>query len=336
MIKLAIDLGSSVTKIYRADAGCGIVLVEPSCVAVSGAEREVAAVGKDAKKLVGKTAEFTEIVFPVYEGEVADTRLAAIMLKCFLDKIDLSATKRKRAETIFSVPCGAGEDVKRVYRDVAEECGLRKIRFVEAPFLSAIGSDAVLSDSDPVFTIDIGGGVTNIAVVSLYGVIAGLSMNVGGNNMDANIVARIEREKGLRIGALTAERVKNEIGSLSSSARGTTVAEGSSVATERPASLSVQSGDIFDCIRVYADKIVEYASAVLRELPAEVAATVNKNGIYLSGGVARIPYLAEYFASNLEMRVRVCEEPQFAVVSGGGAVAGDKRLSESLAPSEER
>lgn len=328
MIKLAIDLGSTTTKIYRADAGSGIVLAEPSCVAVSGYTREVKAVGKEAKKLVGKTAEFTEIVFPVYEGEIVDERLAALMLKSFLSRVGTSVWKR--SETLFSLPCGASETLKESYRSIAAECGLKRVRFIETPYLAALGSDAVLTEADPVFTVDIGGGVTNIAVVSLYGIIAGLSMNIGGNNMDANIAQKLERTKGLRIGALTAERIKNEIGSLSTSSRGTTVAEGSSVAYARPASVSVQSGEIYDCIRVYADKIVEYASLVLKQLPAEVAATVNKNGIYLSGGVAKLPYLPEYLSQKLEMRTHVCDEPQFATVSGGGAAARDKTLLKML------
>lgn len=328
-MKLAIDLGSTMTKIYRADAGCGVVLAEPSCVAVSGYSREVRAVGKAAKKLIGKTAEFTEIVFPVYEGEIVDERLAVVMLKDFLSRVG-SGKAWKRAEAIFSVPCGASEELKESYRCVAEEAGLKNVRLAEAPYLTALGSDGVLTDSDPVFTVDIGGGVTNIAVVSLGGIIAGLSMNVGGNNMDANIAQRIERVKGLRIGALTAERIKNEIGSLSLSSRGTTVAEGSSVAYARPSSVSVQSAEIYDCIRVYVDKIIEYAAAVLKKLPAEVAATVNKNGIYLTGGVAKLPYLPEYFAQKLEMRARVCEEPQFANVSGGGAAARDKTLAKLI------
>lgn len=328
MIRLAIDLGSTMTKIYRADAGSGIVLAEPSCVAVAGYTGEVRAVGKEAKKLIGKTAEFTEIVFPVYEGEIVDERLAVAMLKNFLARV--GGAVWKRSETVFSVPCGAGEELKEKYRNVAKECGLKKISFIETPYLVALGSDAVLSESDPVFVIDIGGGVTNVAVVSLYGIIAGLSMNIGGNNMDLNIAQKIERTKGLKIGALTAERIKNDVGSLSISSRGTTVAEGSSVTYMRPASVSVQSAEIYDCIRVYADKIIEYASAVLKQLPAEVAATVNKNGIYLSGGVAKLPFLREYFSQKLEMRTHVCDEPQFACVSGAGAVARDKALLRTL------
>ncbi len=330
MIKLAIDMGSSMTKIYRADAGNGIVLAEPSCVAVRGNSREVCAVGKEAKKLVGKTAEFTEIIYPVYEGEIINEWIAAVMLKQFLARVG-GASLWKRSEILFSIPCGMGEEAKSVYRTVAEDCGLKRVKFVEVPYLSALGSDGVLSEADPVFTIDIGGGVTNIAVVSLYGIVAGLSMNIGGNNMDENIAVRLEKEKGLRIGSLTAERIKNEVGSLSLSSRGSCVAEGSSVAYARPASLAVQSADVYDCIRVYVDKIIEYASIVLRKLPAEVAATVNKNGIYLSGGVTKLAFLPEYISQKLEMRTHVCEEPQFAVVSGGGAVIRDKILLERIA-----
>ena len=331
MIKLAIDLGSSVTKIYRADAGSGVVLAEPSCVAVSGVNREIKAIGKDAKKLVGKTAEFTEIVFPVYEGEIVDMRLAEAMLKEFLSRIGIRPSVLKRSFTVFSVPCGASAKLREDYAALAEECGLKRLCFVEAPFLAALGADAVLSEANPVFCLDIGGGVTNAAVLSLDGIIAGLSMNVGGNNMDANIIDRIEACKGLHIGALTAERVKNEIGSLAVGARGATVVEGSRVSAMRPGSVSVQASEIEPCIRIYIDKILEYASLVLQKLPAEVAAAVNGNGVYLSGGVVKLSFVPEYIAKKLDMRIHVCDEPQFAVVTGGGAAVRDERILARIA-----
>ena len=335
MIKLAIDLGSSMTKIYRADTGNGIVLVEPSCVAVSGEEREIKAIGKQAKKLIGKTAEYTSIVFPVYEGQIVDGRLAAVMLKEFLNRIGVSSIALKRSEVVFNVPCGASAELLADYRALAQECGIKRACLIETPYLAALGGDAVLSDSNPVFCINVGGGITNIAVVSFDGIIAGLSMNLGGNNMDVNIISKIARTKGLHIGALTAERIKNEIGSLSQNARGATVAEGSSVAAYHPASVSVQAQDIAECIRVYIDKILEYASLVLKKLPAEVAATVNQNGVYLSGGVLKIPFVAEYIARRLDMRIRVCDEPQFATILGGGAVVRDKKLLRKLSVGEE-
>ena len=327
MWKLAIDLGCSMTKIYRADTSNGIVLAEPSCVAVGGEqgeEREIKAIGKDAKNLIGKTSKYTQIVYPVFEGEIVDMRLACAMLKGFLKRVGVKTSSLRRAQVLFSVPCGVKERAFISYQMLAEECGLRKAVFVERPYLSAIGSGAVLSNSDPVFCIDIGGGVTNAAVVSGDGMIAGLSMNIGGNNMDMNILDKVMRVNGLRIGSLTAERIKNEIGSLSANARGSIVAEGSSVQTCRPAATSVQAGDIADCLRVYIDKVVEYVGVILRKLPAEVAATVNRNGVYLSGGVMKIPYLPQYIASKLEMRYHVCEEPQFATALGGGLLIRDK------------
>lgn len=335
MIKLAIDLGSSVTKIFRADGGSGIVLAEPSAVAVDGVTGEVKAIGKEAKKLVGKTTEFTEIVFPVYEGEIRNGRLAAEMLKEFLRRVSPDGGAAfKKTEVLFALPCGADEEAKSAYALLAEECRLKNVYFAEAPYLAALGGEAVLSDYEPVFVMDIGGGNTNIAVLSAEGIIAGLSMNIGGNNMDADIAGRVEKIKSLRIGALTAERLKNEIGSLSAEARGATVAEGINLVQYRPAGVSVQAGEISDCISVYFDKAVEYAAYVLKGLPAEVAAAVNKNGLYLSGGVAKLPYAAEYLSKKLEMRVRTCAEPQYAVITGAGALLRDKKLFKNICLSE--
>ena len=326
MWKLSIDLGSSTTKIYRADTSSGIVLAEPSCVAVAGEEREVKAIGKDAKNLIGKTAEYTSIIYPVYEGEIVDMRLAVAMLKEFFNRIGIKPSALRRAQILMSVPCGAPARLISQYANLAEECGLKKVFFVEQPYLCAVGAGAVLSDFDPVFCLDIGGGVTNIAVVSADGIIAGISMNIGGNNIDANILAKVARVNKLKIGALTAERLKKEIGPLAPYARGTMVAEGSSLDTCRPSASSIQASDLSDCIRVYIDKIIEYATTVLKKLPAEVSATVNRNGVYLSGGVMNLPYLAQYIGAKLEMRYHVCEEPQFASVLGGGTLIRDKSL----------
>lgn len=326
MVKLAIDMGSSMTKIYRADTNSGIVLAEPSCVATGEGDGEVRAIGKEAKSLIGKTAEYTKIIYPVYEGEIVDMHLAEVMLKEFLLRIDLKASALKHAQVLFAVPCGISEKSLANYADLAEECGLRKVWFVEQPYLSALGAGALLHDTDPIFCLDIGGGVSNAAVISGDGIIAGLSMNIGGNNMDANIAAKIANNNKLHVGALTAERIKNEIGSLSASALGMMVAEGSSTETCQPFSASIRAVDLTDCIRVYINKIVEYATAVLLRIPAEVSATVNRNGIYLSGGIMKIPYVPQYLAAQLGMRFRVYEEPQFATVIGGGMLLQDKEL----------
>ena len=335
MIKLAIDMGSSMTKIYRADTNSGIVLAEPSCVAVVAGD-EIKAIGKEAKNLIGKTAEFTSIVYPVYEGEIVDMRLAEAMLKEFLARIDVKSSALRKAQVLFSIPCGISEKTLSDYMALTEECGLRKVWFVEQPYLMALGGGAVLSDTDPIFCLGIGGGVSNAAVISADGIISGISMNVGGNNIDANIISRIASNSELLVGALTAEKIKNEICSLSPSARGTMVAEGSSTKSCQPAAVSVQAGDLTECVRVYVNKIVEYAIEVLRTLPAEVAATVNRNGVLLSGGIMKIPYVPQHIGAALGMRYRVCEEPQFATVLGGGLLLRDKVALAKFAKNSEK
>ena len=327
MMKLAIDLGSTMTKIYRADTNNGVVLAEPSCVAVDvvGGEEKVKAVGKEAKNLIGKTTEFTNILHPVYEGEIVDMRLAVVMLKEFLSRIGLKGVAVRRTQVLFSVPCGISESSLARYRNMAEECGLKKMWFVEQPYLAALGGGALLDE--PVFCLDIGGGVTNAAVVSPDGMIAGLSMNIGGNNMDDNIINKVSNMHRLLIGTRTAERIKNEIGTLAVVARGAAVAEGRSTETLQPAAASVQAEEISECIRVYIRKVVEYAAEVLRTLPEEVSGTVNRGGVYLSGGIMKIPYVAQYIAAQMGgMRYRVYEEPQFATVLGGGVLLRDKEL----------
>ena len=291
---------------------------------------EVKAVGKEAKKLIGKTTHQTQIIFPVYEGWIIDTRYAAEMLKKFFQKVGLSQMTLFRADVVFNIPCGISAMDFASYQMLAEEVGLRKVHFVEAPYLAATGAYARLEEGNPVFCIDAGGGVTNVAVLSPEGVIAGFSMNVGGNNIDAAIIDYMEAYKGLYIGSLTAERLKNELGSLSPNARISAVAEGCSVSTSLPSSTGVQSLELTPCITAYIDKILEYSKLVLNKLPAEVAANVNQSGVFLSGGLMKLPYVREYVASKLDMRAQVCEEPQFAIVRGGGALLRNKKTLQKI------
>ncbi len=326
MWKLAIDMGSSVTKIYRADTNNGIVLVEPSCVAVSGLEENVRALGKDAKNLIGKTADCTGVIYPVFEGEIVHPRLAAVMLTEFLSRVGMKKSAFRRAQILMSVPCGVSDATLQAYMRLAEDCGLKNVYFVEQPYLASLSVGASFSSFDPVFCLDVGGGVTNVAVVSVDGIVSGLSMNLGGNNMDMSIRLEMEQIKRLQIGSLTAERIKNELINLAPTAMSSVVAEGCSVDTGKPSSVAVNVQDVRDCVVRYLDKIIEYAVMVIQNLPAEVAAIVNRNGVYLSGGVMKIPGVAKYIGESLEMRYFVGEEPQFATIHGAGALLLDKEL----------
>lgn len=321
MIKLAIDFGTSVTKIYK--LGSGIVLAEATCVTVQKDTGEIRAFGNEAKRLLGKTAEQTDVCFPVYEGEIVSERLAGALLEYFLRKV---VKRGASVEALFCVPCGYKvESREKVYR-VAKAAGIGRVNFAETPFLSVLGQDVPLSESNPVFAIDIGAGVTSIAAFSLDGIIAGLSMNVGGSNMDVHIIDHIADTFSLKIGSLTSEKLKNTVGSLIEDDYQSTIINGRDIKSGRPRSVSVSSADIVFPIKVYIDKIAEYADLVLKKLPAEVSAAMLKNGLYLSGGVCNIAGLAEYMSGKLQMEAHLSGDPQMAVVLGGGRAVGNAAL----------
>ncbi len=328
MIKLAIDLGSSVTKIFR--IGSGIVLAEPSCVAVASGTNNVKAIGEEAKRLIGKTAEYTTIVSPVFEADIVNEKMAAVMLAYFLKKVGIGPSQAKRAEVVFAVPCGAQEELLDKYYRVAEECRLGNVRFAESPFLSAFGQNLILNETNPVFVIDIGGGSTDIAAFSLDGIIAGISLNIGGGNIDSHIIDKIAESFNLKIGLLTSEKIKTTIGSLYSNDNESMVVNGRDITTGRPRSVAVSSSDVYECMKVFADKIAEYAGLVLSKLPAEVSASVWHSGIYLSGGMGKLIGFDDYLYRKLQMDVNVADEPQMAVILGAGAAIGNDDLLETI------
>ena len=328
MIKLAIDLGSSVTKIFK--IGSGVVLAEPTCIAVSTSSGTVKAIGEEAKLLIGKTAEFTTIVFPVFEADIVNEEMAAVMLTYFLSKIGVTRSRARKAEVLFSVPCGAQDELLEKYRRLAAACGIGSVCFVEVPFLSALGQNMPLSETEPVFVVDMGGGSTNIAAFSLDGVIAGIGLNIGGGNIDSQIIDCIAQDFGLKIGLQTSEKLKMTIGSLYESDNESMIVNGRDIQSGRPRSIAVTSGDIYGCVKLFADKVIQYTGMVIAKLPAEVSAVIWHNGISLSGGTARIIGMDDYFSHALQVDVTLADEPQMAVVLGGGRTIGDEEVLEAV------
>ncbi len=328
MIKLAIDLGSSVTKIFK--IGSGIVLAEASCVAVATGSSTVKAIGEEAKRLIGKTAEYTTIVFPVFEADIVNEPMAATMLSYFLQKIGISRARAKKTEVVFSVPCGAENDLLDKYYRLSEACGIAVTNFIEVPFLSAFGQNLALNETNPLFIVDIGGGSTNIAAFSLDGIIAGIGLNIGGGNIDSHIIDRVAESFNLKIGLQTSEKLKMTVGSLYAGDDESMIVNGRDITTGRPRSVSVSSKDIYECVKVFADKVIEYTEMLLAKLPAEVSASIWHSGIFLSGGTAKLLGLDDYMSRKLQMDVSVAEEPQMAVVFGGGSAIGNTDLLETV------
>lgn len=334
MIRLVLDIGSYITKIYL--LGCGVVLREATCVAVETLEEngetkvKIKAYGDKARALSGRAAINTRIVNPVSEGEIVHSNLLAPLLKYFLQKIEVSPRKARNCEALFIVPCGAKQELKNKYLDVAEECGIGRVYFTQTPFAAVLGHNVTLSETTPVFSLEVGYGITNIAVFSLDGIISGLTVNLGGGNIDVHLMDFMSENFSLKIGALTAERLKNVVGSLLDDDNKMAMIDGRDLVTGSPATVAVNSSQIREVITLYVDKILEYVTLVLSKLPAEVASAVMHSGIYLSGGLAKMDGFAEYVSQRLGIYVNQSDEAALCSVIGGGMILSSGYLCERV------
>lgn len=335
MKRLAIDFGSSVTKIYM--PGCGVVLMEATCLAVEEIEENgekrlnIKAFGNKAKSLSGRTAQNTKIINPVFEGDIVKEEFAFYLLEYFLDKIEITKRKARHTEVMFILPCGSKAELKQKYQRIADGCGLCQTYFTLAPFACVLGHNVTIRESSSMFCLDIGYGITDIAALSQDGIISGVNINLGGGNIDVHIIDLLAENYNFKIGALTAERLKNKVGSLLPDDNKMIVINGSETQSASPSSLAVNSSQIYDVIVTYVDKIIEYVSLVLAKVPAEVASGIVKSGVFLSGGLAKMDGLSEYIAKKLSIPVNVSDEPQLDAVIGAGAILTSDYLWERLA-----
>ncbi len=327
-VKLAIDLDSAYTNIYM--LGGGLVLSEPTVAAVGQDEKaEIKAIGAEAKKLIGKTAKNTKIIFPVFEGEIVNEKVAIAILSSFLDKLGVR-NRLGGCHALFPVPCGVTSDMLDKYRTVAKKSGISKVNFVETPLLSALGQRIPLNDSTPCFVIDMAGGTTNIGAVTLDGVIAGISVNFGTNKINTDIIDFVAENYGLQIGLLTAERLKKEIGSLACNDALTTVVNGRDVKSGTPRAISLRAMEILEPVSKYFDKISELALTVLRKLPPEVSAEIRHAGVYIAGEGSSIYGLEKYYGDKFGMKINIADNGLMSVALGGGVALGDDELMKKI------
>lgn len=332
MNRLVIDVGSWITKI--ALLGCGVVLTEATCVAVQNdvsGNVSIKAYGDTARALSGRAAKNTRIVNPVCEGDIVQPALLTELLKYFLTKVEITPRKAKQTEILFVVPCSASKKLRKKYLKIAEDCGVGRVYFTRTPFAAVLGHNVALSKTSPTFCVDVGYGKTDISAFSLDGIISGFTVNLGGGNIDVHLMDLLEEDFGIKVGALTAEKLKNTVGSLYVDDNKMTVVTGRSVENGEPVQVAVNSSQLFEVIKLYVDKIVEYVKIVLSELPSEVGSAIVESGVYLSGGLTRLDGFAEYFADGLNVKVNVCEEPALAAVIGGCTVLSSPYLCSKVA-----
>ena len=329
MEKIAIDFDGLYTNIYK--LGCGVVLSEPTVAAVGVSEKDdIKAVGIDAKKLIGKTAENTKIVFPVFEGEIVNESVATKLLNAFLKKIGITS-RFQSVEAVVSIPCGSTAEMIDKYEQVVKNAGVNKVYYIEAPILSALGQRMPLSDSAPCFIVDMAGATTNISALSLDGIIAGISVNFGANKISIDIIDYIAEVYGLQIGLLTAERLKKEIGSLDERDGLATVINGRDIKTGTPRAISIKAVDIIEPVKAYFDKVAELAMSVLVKLPPEVSAEIRHAGVYVSGISSSVYGIEKYLTKKFGMKVNVSDNGMMSVVLGGGDMIANATLIKKLA-----
>ena len=324
---VCLDMGSSKTAIYQ--KGTGIVLNEPSVVAIGGDERKkIKEVGTSAKKLLGRVSDNTEIVRPVFESVVEDEFAAAGMVDKFLNKITLHKLSA-RPQVVMNVPCGVDTVALRRFERVLKDADVSDYGFVESPILTALGLGIPLTSS-PSFIIDIGGGTTEISAVSSDGIICGISVNMGGISIDKMIRYYVEEMFNLRIGDLTSEKVKLTIGSLYGDDEMSMIVDGSDLYSGRPRAESLMGKDVLKPINAFFDKIFQIAGMVMAKLPAEVAADIRRSGVYISGGVSKMIGLEEYFYDSMGMRANIADNGEFSAAIGGGILLSDDALYNKL------
>lgn len=327
-IKFAIDFDSAYTSIYK--LGSGLVLCEPTVVAVEDTpDCKIKSMGKDAYKLIGKTTKNTKIIFPVFEGEIVNEKMAENLLFGFLSKVGYTS-KLLGCSAIFGVPCGASSEMLKKYKKIANAVGIAKVYFAEKPLLSALGQRIALTDSSARFVIEMSGGSTSIAALSMSGVIAGLSINYGSNKICADIIDFIAEKFGLQIGLQTAEKLKREISSLEEGDGLGQIVSGRDVLTGEVRMLTLKSADIMQPIKQYFDKIAQISMSLLTKLPPETTAEIRRSGVYVAGIMSRTYGLEKYYNDTFGFNVNIAENGQFSVAIGGGIAIADKDILKKI------
>jgi len=316
---LAIDLGTANTLVYM--KGKGIVLSEPSVVAVRKNGRsgnKVLAVGRDAKMMLGRTPGNIVAIRPMKDGVIADFEITEAMLRHFIRKAHNRRTF-VRPRIIICVPSGITQVEKRAVRESAESAGAREVFLIEEPMAAAIGAGLPITEPTSNMVVDIGGGTTEVAVISLAGIVYSKSVRVGGDKMDEAILQYIKRKYNLLIGITTAELIKTTIGSAYPGDQAETIdVKGRDLVTGIPKILTIDSDEIRQSISEQIETIVETVRIALEQTPPELAADIVDTGIVLAGGGALLKNLDILLREETKLPIIMSEDPLSTIVLGSG------------------
>ncbi|MBI4992807.1 MAG: rod shape-determining protein [Candidatus Magasanikbacteria bacterium] len=314
--KVAIDLGT--TNILVHVPKRGIVVNEPSVVAISKEDRKVLAVGLEAKEMIGRTPDTIIAERPLKDGVIANYRTTEAMLRYFINKA-LGGVRLFRPEVMVAVPAGISSTERRAVIDAAMAAGARAAYIIKEPIVAAIGSDIPIGSASGHMIIDIGGGTAEIAVISLGGIVSWGSVRIGGNRFDASIAEHIRRKCGLAIGEQRSEDVKIVVGSAMFMDKPLTMdVRGRDMISGLPKTITVTSDDVTEALQHDLHQLVEAIKEVLHKTPPELSADVMDKGIVMSGGSSLLRNLDELIADATGVPCYVADEPLLCVAKGTG------------------
>jgi rod shape-determining protein MreB len=313
---LAIDLGTANTLIYA--RGVGVVLDEPSVVAINVNDGRPVAVGTEAKRMMGRTPNHIRAIRPLKDGVIADFEVCEKMLRYFIQKVHASRWSKPRM--IICVPSGITGVEQRAVQDAAEYAGARKpVHIIEEPMAAAIGADLPVHAPSGNMIVDIGGGTTEVAVISLGGIVTAQSVRVAGDELDDAVVQYVKKEFSLAIGDRTAEEIKVQMGSawplseeLTADIRGRDLISG------LPRTIQLSTEHVREALAEPVSAIVDAVKTALDRTPPELAADIMEDGIMVTGGGALLRGLADRLAHETGMPIRIADEPLFSVAIGSG------------------
>lgn len=328
---LGIDLGTANTLVFVKEKG--IIINEPSVVAINTRTDQIVAVGKDAKDMLGKTPPHIKITKPLNKGVISDFEVAEKMLKYFIDSVHQeSFTIVPRPNVVIGVPLEITEVERKAAEDAVLSAGARSVHLVEEPMLAAIGARLPVTDSVGSMIVDIGGGTTEIAVISLSGVVTWKSLSIAGEELNKNIIQYARENFNLLLGERVAEQVKIRIGSITELEEGLEMQmRGRDLITGLPKELLVTDEEVRNAIGKSVKTIIDNIKSTLEVTPPELVADIYERGIVLTGGGALLRGLDEAIAEAAQIPVRIAEDPLTCVARGAGALLDNQSLLSDVA-----
>lgn len=316
--KIGIDLGTVNTLVFI--PGQGIILNEPTVVAISPDNNAVLAIGIEAQTMIGRTPENIIAKKPMRDGVIADYKITEAMLRYFIVK-SLGRFQLIKPEVLVTVPSGSSSTERRAVIDAAVNAGARAAYIVKEPVLAAIGANVPINSASGNLIMSIGGGTTEVAVISLGGIVASHSRRVGGNKLDQAIIDYLKRRHNLAIGERTAERIKIEIGSAIPLKDELHIGvRGRDILTGLPRNINIGTNEVVEAISERLKEIVQAVKLVLAQTPPELSADIMDKGIILSGGTALLRNFDELMVKATGVPAYIAEEPLFCVAKGAGLV----------------